>query len=63
MKGEEWLRVKPISDREYHQAISDDEYKSVKHRVKKKDRTRELKRLGVLFCVPAERLCDKVIKL
>ena len=47
----------------YIQAISDDEYKSVKHRVKKKDRTRELKRLGVLFCVPAERLCDKVIKL
>ncbi|KAF2532862.1 hypothetical protein F2Q70_00030720, partial [Brassica cretica] len=69
MKSEEWLCVKHVADTliinlgDMMQAISDDEYKSVKHRVKKKDRTRERHSIGVLFCVPAERLCDKVIKL
>lgn len=39
----------------YIQAISDDEYKSVKHRVKKKDRTRE--RHSVCYFVFPQRDC------
>ncbi|XP_009121303.1 gibberellin 2-beta-dioxygenase 8 [Brassica rapa] len=61
MKGEEWLRVKPVADTliinlgDMMQAISDDEYKSVKHRVKKKDRTRE--RHSVCYFVFPQRDC------
>ncbi|CAN6870811.1 unnamed protein product [Brassica oleracea] len=55
MKGEEWLRVKPVADTVTSRAISDDEYKSVKHRVKKKDRTRE--RHSVCYFVFPQRDC------
>ncbi|KAL0750700.1 hypothetical protein Bca101_032703 [Brassica carinata] len=61
MKGEEWLRVKPVADTliinlgDMMKAISDDEYKSVKHRVKKKDRTRE--RHSVCYFVSPQRDC------
>ncbi|KAL0735106.1 hypothetical protein Bca4012_011316 [Brassica carinata] len=61
MKGEEWFRVKPVADTliinlgDMMQAISDDEYKSVKHRVKKKDRTRE--RHSVCYFVFPKRDC------
>ncbi|KAF2536605.1 hypothetical protein F2Q68_00022054 [Brassica cretica] len=43
MKGEEWLRVKPVADTLIINLgdMMQDEYKGVKHRVKKKDRTRE----------------------
>ncbi|CAH2069506.1 unnamed protein product [Thlaspi arvense] len=47
MKGEEWFCVKPVANTlivnlgDMMQAMSDDEYKSVTHRVKKKDMTRE----------------------
>ncbi|KAJ0266771.1 DIOX_N domain-containing protein [Hirschfeldia incana] len=61
MKGEEWFRIKPVANTlivnlgDMMQAISDDEYKSVKHRVKKKDRTRE--RHSVCYFVFPQRDC------
>ncbi|XP_013620095.1 PREDICTED: gibberellin 2-beta-dioxygenase 8-like isoform X1 [Brassica oleracea var. oleracea] len=64
MKDEEWFRVKPVADTlivnlgDMMQAISDNEYKSVEHRVKKKDMT--TKRHSVCYFVFPQR--DYVIK-
>ncbi|RID41280.1 hypothetical protein BRARA_J01253 [Brassica rapa] len=58
MKGEEWLRVKPVADTLIINLGDMMQYKSVKHRVKKKDRTRE--RHSVCYFVFPQR--DYVIK-
>ncbi|CAN7122005.1 unnamed protein product [Brassica rapa subsp. narinosa] len=61
MKDEEWFRVKPVADTlivnlgDMMQAISDNEYKSVEHRVKKKDMT--TKRHSVCYFVFPQRDC------
>ncbi|XP_010483466.1 PREDICTED: gibberellin 2-beta-dioxygenase 8-like [Camelina sativa] len=61
MKGEEWFCVKPVANTlivnlgDMMQAISDDEYKSVTHRVKKKNR--ETERHSVCYFVFPKRDC------
>ncbi|KAF3503771.1 hypothetical protein F2Q69_00044129 [Brassica cretica] len=57
MKGEEWLRVKPVADTLIINLgdMMQNEYKGVKHRVKKKDRTRE--RHSVCYFVFPQRDC------
>ncbi|CAA0410709.1 unnamed protein product [Arabidopsis thaliana] len=61
MKGEEWFCVKPVANTlivnlgDMMQAISDDEYKSVTHRVKKRNRKTE--RHSVCYFVFPKRDC------
>ncbi|EFH40844.1 oxidoreductase [Arabidopsis lyrata subsp. lyrata] len=61
MKGEEWFCVKPVANTlivnlgDMMQVISDDEYKSVTHRVKKKNRKTE--RHSVCYFVFPKRDC------
>ncbi|CAA7032305.1 unnamed protein product [Microthlaspi erraticum] len=61
MKNEEWFRVKPVANTlivnlgDMMQAISDDKYKSVEHRVKKKDMKKE--RHSVCYFVFPQRDC------
>ncbi|ESQ42508.1 hypothetical protein EUTSA_v10015470mg [Eutrema salsugineum] len=61
MKGEEWFRVEPVANTlivslgDMMQVISDDAYKSVKHRVKKKDIKRD--RYSVCYFVFPQRDC------